>query len=67
MEHREKLNPESFTAKYNCTKLIYFETWESAEWAIVREKEIKDMRRKRKIGLIESVNPEWKDLSEMIE
>ncbi len=61
-EHKEKLNPKSFTAKYNCIKLIYFESGESSIRAIEREKMIKDMRRERKIELINSVNPEWKDL-----
>jgi putative endonuclease len=66
-EHRTKLNPKSFTAKYNCVKLVYLETGESAEWAIIREKEIKDMRRERKIELIETTNPKWEDLSDRLE
>lgn len=61
-EHKNKL-VEGFTRKYNITKLIYFETTNDAESAIAREKQIKGWLRSKKIALIESVNPEWKDLS----
>ena len=60
-EHREKLVP-GFTAKYNVSILVYAEQAPTAEAAIVREKQIKAGSRKKKIELIESVNPEWKDL-----
>ncbi len=62
-EHRNKL-VEGFTKKYNVTRLVYFEEFESIDLAIRREKQIKGWLRKKKIDLIESVNPEWKDLAE---
>ena len=62
-QHRNKLI-EGFTCRYNITKLVYFEITDNAESAIVREKQIKGWLRSRKIALIESANPEWKDLSE---
>ena len=56
-EHKIKKDPKSFTAKYNVTKLVYYETTTDITGAIVREKEIKGWVRKKKIALIESVNP----------
>lgn len=61
-EHKEKLVP-GFTAKYNITQLVYFEVTQDVRGAIMREKQIKGWLRSKKIALIESVNPEWKDLS----
>jgi len=61
-EHKQKLVP-CFTAKYNITRLVYFEVTQDVQAAIAREKQIKEWLRRRKIALIESVNPEWKDLS----
>ncbi|TAK60932.1 MAG: GIY-YIG nuclease family protein [Bacteroidetes bacterium] len=61
-EHKNKLNP-SFTAKYDLTRLIYYEETNDITMAIAREKQIKGWLRKKKIALIESINPEWKDLS----
>jgi putative endonuclease len=52
-----------FTAKYNVTNLVYFERYGSVGKAIRREKELKDWRREKKIELIESSNPKWRDLS----
>jgi putative endonuclease len=66
-EHRDKKHPNSFTAKYNLTKLVYFETFHSIEEAIVREKQIKGGSRKKKEALINSFNPEWKDLFEQLD
>ena len=60
-EHKNKLI-EGFTKKYNITRLVYFEVFNNIEDAIRREKQIKGWVRKKKIELIESVNPEWKDL-----
>src|SRR5262249_4921297 len=54
---------EGFTAQYNVTSLVYFEQYSTPQRAITREKEIKGWRREKKISLIESVNPKWKDLS----
>jgi len=61
-EHKQKLVP-GFTAKYNITRLVYFEVTQDVQAAITREKQIKGWLRSKKIALIESVNPEWKDLS----
>ncbi|MGB2589198.1 MAG: GIY-YIG nuclease family protein [Candidatus Acidiferrum sp.] len=61
-EHKQKLIP-GFTKKYNCTKLIWFEPHSTARAAISREKEIKRWSRSKKITLIESLNPQWADLS----
>ena len=61
-EHKQKLVPD-FTAKYNITRLVYFEVTQDVQAAITREKQIKGWLRSKKIALIESVNPEWKDLS----
>ena len=60
-QHKEKL-VEGFTKKYNITKLVYYETTESIESAIMREKQIKGWIRAKKIALVESMNPSWKDL-----
>ena len=56
--------PGSFTARYNVNRLVYFEEFSEIDQAIAREKEIKQMTRIRKIAMIESLNPEWRDLSE---
>ena len=61
-EHKQKL-VRGFTQKYNLTELVYFETGHSARGAIAREKQIKGWLRSKKIALIESLNPHWKDLS----
>jgi len=64
-EHKDKLI-EGFTKKYNVTKLIYYEVFDSIENAILREKQIKAGSRKKKIMLIQSTNPRFKDLSEKL-
>ncbi|MDO5316801.1 MAG: GIY-YIG nuclease family protein [bacterium] len=61
-EHKTKLHPESFTAKYAVDKLGYYEEYESIKDAIAREKQLKGGSRASKIALIEGMNPEWKDL-----
>ena len=53
-EHRNHLLKDSFTARYNVTKLVYFEVTEDVRSAIEREKQIKSWNRKRKESLIES-------------
>ena len=53
-----------FTKKYNVNKLLYYECGDDINIAIAREKQIKAGSRKKKIDLINSMNPEWKDLSE---
>ena len=60
-EHKEKTVP-GFTSKYNVTKLVYYEEYATMEEAIAREKQIKGGSRQKKIDLIKSKNPEWKDL-----
>ncbi len=62
-EHRNKLVP-GFTSKYNIRFLVYYESTSSIYSAIEREKQIKGWLRAKKIALIDSMNPEWKDLSE---
>ena len=62
-EHKNKLI-DGFTKKYKITRLAYFEVFNNIEDAIRREKQIKGWVRKKKIALIESINPEWKDLYE---
>ena len=62
-EHRQHLDPKSFTAKYNVTKLVYYEDLgQDARAAIEREKQIKSWNRARKEKLINSKNPDWNDL-----
>ena len=61
-EHKNKLVP-GFTSKYNVTWLAYYEQTSDVESAIAREKEIKSWRRSKKVALIESLNPRWRDLS----
>ena len=60
-QHKQK-RVSCFTARYNVRKLVYFEFFRDVRAAIAREKELKGWLRKRKIALIESVNPQWKDL-----
>ena len=61
-EHINKIHPDSFTAKYNCNKLVYYETFGRIEDAIAREKQLKKWNRAWKDKLITDFNPEWKDL-----
>jgi putative endonuclease len=61
-EHKNKVNP-GFTSKYNIQFLVYYETAPDINIAIMREKQIKGWLRAKKIALIDSFNPEWKDLS----
>ena len=62
-EHKQKLVP-GFTARYNITRLVWFESTPDVKSAIAREKQIKGWLRAKKVALIESVNPQWRDLSE---
>ena len=61
-EHKMKLIP-GFAARYGLDILVYYESGEDITSAIYREKQIKGWLRSKKIALIESINPEWKDLS----
>ena len=62
-EHKQKLVP-GFTARYNITRLVWFESTPDVKSAIAREKQIKGWLRAKNVALIESVNPQWRDLSE---
>jgi len=55
-----------FTAKYNTTKLVYYEVFDDPLTAIAREKQIKAGARVKKTALINSVNPQWNDLYETL-
>jgi len=61
-EHRNNLNPRCFTAKYFLHRLVYYEFCENSFSAVIREKQIKNMDRQRKIDLIRQSNPTFKDL-----
>jgi len=62
-EHRSKI-VGGFTKRYNVTKLVYYEIHDQPYDAIVREKKIKGGSRAAKVSLIESANPEWRDLGD---
>jgi putative endonuclease len=62
VEHKNKL-VEGFTSKYGLTKLIYFESFQYVNDAIIREKQLKNWNRQWKIDLIEDENVDWIDLS----
>ena len=64
-EHAEGTGSE-FTSKYNCNKLVYYESFPDIEQAILREKQIKHFKREWKNQLVEVVNPEWLDLKQDI-
>jgi putative endonuclease len=64
-EHKSKLIP-GFTAKYNLTVVVYYEETSDVQSAIAREKTIEGWVRAKKIALIESVNPTWKDLGQSL-
>jgi putative endonuclease len=61
-EHKWKEH-DGFTEKYNCDRLVWFETYQDVGKAIGREKQLKGWRREKKIALIEKANPAWSDLS----
>lgn len=61
-EHKNKI-ANGFSRQYNINKLVYFEQTNSIDDAIAREKQIKGWLRRKKVELIESVNPKWEDLS----
>ena len=64
-EHKEGVAP-GFTQKYWVHRLVYFESYDSPNDSIRREKNLKAWKRAWKIRLIEEVNPEWKDLSDSL-
>ncbi len=61
-EHKKKVVP-GFSRRYNVVELVYFEVYGDIRAAIEREKQVKGWLRKKKIALIQSVNPQWSDLS----
>ena len=61
-EHKTRQG-EGFTAKYNVTKPVYYETFGDIRDAIAREKQIKGWLRAKKIALVEATNPEWRNLA----
>ena len=63
LEHKKNVNV-GFTSKYHVHQLVYYEEYNDVRIAISREKELKGWLRKKKIALIESMNPEWSDLSD---
>ncbi|GAB4179745.1 MAG: GIY-YIG nuclease family protein [Calditrichia bacterium] len=63
-EHKNKI-AKGFTAKYNITKLVYYEQFSDVSEAIYREKQLKKWKREKKEYLIFSMNPNWNDLSEI--
>jgi putative endonuclease len=65
-QHKNNLFPESFTSRYKLYKLVYYEGFHRIEDAIAREKQIKSGSRKKKDALINTMNPEWKDIFEEI-
>jgi len=62
-QHQQKVNPKSFTARYNLNKLVYYEAFQMIGDAIAREKQIKAGSRAKKIALIEKNNANWADIT----
>jgi putative endonuclease len=62
-QHKQKKDPACHTARYNINKLVYFERLTTITAAIAREKQLKGWLRTRKLELIISTNPAWRDLS----
>ena len=63
-EHKTKSEKKSFTFKYKCTKLVYYDLTDDVSSAVAEEKRIKGGSRKKKMALINDMNPQWKDLAE---
>jgi len=64
-EHKGKINPKRFTARYNVEYLVYYEHFTWIQLAIAREKEIKDLKRDKKEVLINTINPNWNFLNHL--
>ena len=62
-EHKEGITP-GFTKRYNVKKIVYYEVFDDIRDAITREKQIKKGSRRKKLELINSFNPQWRDLSD---
>jgi putative endonuclease len=65
-QHRDKVRPNGFTARYDVTLLVWFEVFSSREGAKIRERQMKEWKRAWKIRLIEEANPDWRDLSDLL-
>ena len=65
-EHKQEFYPPSFSARYNCVKLVYYRRFDLIVEAITEEKRIKGGSRKKNEELINGVNPEWRDLYDEI-
>lgn len=63
-EHKNHVDPKSFTCRYHVEKLVYYEIYSDVKSAIAREKQIKSWNRNRKNKCVEEQNPEWRDLYE---
>lgn len=63
-QHKSKLEPKSFTSRYNINKLVWYQEYETYDEAFKRERRIKKWRRAWKVELIEKLNPNWNDLSD---
>jgi len=61
-EHKNGVNKDSFTFKYNCTKLVYCEEFNDIKEAIAREKQLKNWKRDWKNELVDKFNPDWLEL-----
>jgi putative endonuclease len=62
-EHRAGLNPDSYSSRHGTSRLVYFEMTSDALSATGREKRLKRLSRRRKLRLIEKLNPDWQDLA----
>jgi putative endonuclease len=67
IQHKLKKHHESFSARYNLDKLVYYEELDTIGEAIKREKMVKGGSRKKKLDIINAVNPEWRDLSYLVD
>lgn len=65
LQHKQSLE-DGFTKRYNIIKLVYYEVAEDLDGALYREKQIKGYNRKKKIALIEKMNPDWEDITDKI-
>ena len=65
-QHKNKVHPTTFSARYNLDKLVYLEEFEIESEAKLREKQMKKWNRDWKIELIEKTNPDWRDLYDNI-
>ncbi|MGC5745965.1 GIY-YIG nuclease family protein [Chryseobacterium sp. NFX27] len=66
-QHKDMYYEQSFTSRYKLYVLVYWESFQEIGDAIFREKQIKAGSRQKKIDLINSINPEWRDLTDDIE